>query len=126
MAVAVADVVRISERTSRQLQQVATQRAAEVSALAEQIIRDFLREEAQKKMGREMEAFRAMHAKLLTRHKDEYVAVHQKQVIDHDSDQLALFLRVDEQYPDVPILIKQVRKEVEEVVTIRSPRFEYV
>ena len=57
MAVAVANVVRISERTSRQLQQVATQRAAEVSALAEQIIREFLREEAQKKMRQEMPPF---------------------------------------------------------------------
>ena len=126
MAVVVTNVVQLSERTSRQLQQVATQRAAEVSALAEQIIREFLREQAQKKMKREMEAFRTMHAELLAQYQGEYVAVHEKKVIDHDSDQLALFLRVDEQYPDVPILIKQVRKEVEEVYTIRSPRFEYV
>lgn len=42
MAVAVANVVQLSDRTRRQLQQIASQRAAQVSALAEQILREFV------------------------------------------------------------------------------------
>ncbi len=118
--------LELGKRTSRQLEQVATDVGSEISALAEQIIREFLREEAQKKMAREMETFRTMHTELLKQYKGQYVAVHREQVIDRDVDQLALFLRVDRRYPDVPILIKQVRSKVEEVYTIRSPRIEYV
>ncbi len=76
-------------------------------------------------MRRELDAFRVMHADLLAKYPNEYVAIHQGQLIDHDTDQLALFLRIDEQYPDVPVLIKQVSPEPEEVYTFLSPRFEY-
>ncbi len=113
----------LSLETLTQLRKVADERGNTVEVLAEQVIRQFLRQQAQQKMQREVDAFRTKHADLLASYANQYVAIYQGQVIDHDSDQLALFLRIDEQYPDDPVLICQVRPEVETVYTIRSPRF---
>ncbi len=89
-----------------------------------QAIRQFLRAEARRIMQQETDAFRAMHADLLAKYPNEYVAVHQGQLVDHDSDQLALFMRIDKQYPDIPVLITQVLPEPEEIYTFRSPRLD--
>ena len=86
----------------------------------------FLRDETRRMILRESRAFRSMHAELLSRYPGQYVAVYQGRVVDHDADQLALFLRVDEGYPHAPLLIKQILPEPKEVYTFRSPRFENV
>jgi hypothetical protein len=74
-------------------------------------------------MAREIEAFRAMHGQLLAQYPNQYVAVHQGQLVDHDVDQLALFLRVDQQYPNEVVRIRQVLSEVDPVYTAHSTRF---
>ena len=66
-----------------------------------------------------------MHADLLQRYEGQHVAVYQGNVVDHDPDLLALYLRIDQKYPDDVVLIRQVRPEVERIIHIRSPRFEH-
>ncbi len=73
-------------------------------------------------MQHESDAFRHMHADLLARYPNEYVAIHQGQLVDHDADQLALLARIEDRYPDVPVLIRQVLAEPDEIFTFRSPR----
>jgi hypothetical protein len=113
----------VSVETITQLKEIADKRGTSAEELAEQAIRQFLRNETQRMIQRESKAFRAMHAELLAKYPRQYVAVYQGQVVDHDADQLALFLRVDEQYPQAPLLIKQVLSNPEEVYTFLSPRF---
>ena len=115
----------LHEPLASQLASAAGTRETSVEALAETVLRTFLEEEADRKLDRELEAFRTVHADLLTTYRNEYVAIHEGQVIDHDRDELSLFLRVEEQHPNVPVLIRKVRPEVEEIYTIRSPRFSY-
>ena len=114
----------VSERTIAQLSKIAGDKGTTPQQLAEQAIRRFLRDEVRWALKRETDAFRAMHTELLGKHHGQFVAIYQGQVIDHDDDQLALFMRVDERYPDTPVLIKQVLPESEEVYTFRSPRIE--
>ena len=52
----------------------------------------------------------------------EYVAIHQKQLIDHDRDELALLRRLDAQYPNDIVLMKQVRPLPEPELRFRSFR----
>ena len=115
----------IRPQTLVRLETVANEKGATVEDLAEQAIHQYLREEARHKMRQENRAFRLMHAELLDKYAGEYVAVYQGQVVDHDPDQLALFLRIDKQYPDTPVFIAQVLSESEEIYTFRSPRIEY-
>jgi hypothetical protein len=73
-------------------------------------------------MLQEQAAFQAMLPDLLTRYKDQYVAVYQGQVIDHDADQVALIERLDQSHPEMIVLVKKVATEPERVLRMRSPR----
>lgn len=107
---------------SRQLQQLAEQRATSVDSLAAEAIRAFLRAEAEQVLEWEAHAFAEMHVELSAKFPGQYVALDRGQVIDHDSDQATLYLRVTSQYPDDIVLIRQVRPEMEMTYTILSPR----
>lgn len=112
--------VTIREQTARQLTKVADDQATSPEELVEKAIRELLRSEADRILAREMDAFRTLHSSLLQQFPKEYVAIHRGELIDHDADQYALYLRVDETYPDEIILIKQVNPSIEEVYTIRQ------
>lgn len=114
--------VTLNDHTASQLTKIAAAQSTSPEDLIKKAIRDLLRSEAGRILARETETFRAIHEWLLQKYAGEYVAIHQGQLVDHDLDQLALYLRMDEQYPDEIILIKQVCTEVEEVYTIHSPR----
>ncbi|MFN8439197.1 MAG: hypothetical protein U0175_00365 [Caldilineaceae bacterium] len=113
--------ITIRDQTARQLTKVADEQATSPEELVEKAIRDLLRAEAGRILERELNVYRSLHAELLLAYPEQYVAIHHGKLIDHDVDQLALYLRIDERYPDEVILIKQVRPTVEEVYTIRSP-----
>jgi hypothetical protein len=65
-----------------------------------------------------------MHPALLNEYPNEYVAIYQGEVTDHDPAQSELYLRIRERYPHEVVLIRQVRPEIDRTLTIRSPRFE--
>ena len=73
-------------------------------------------------MEQEQIAFRRMLPHLLEQFHGEYVAIYQGQVVDHDDDQLALVLRIDEKYPDTAVLIKRVEATDDPILQMRSPR----
>ena len=77
---------------------------------------------AETTMAREEAAYRMMHAKLMARYANEYVAIYQGELIDHDRDELALLRRLDNQYPNEVVLMKQVRSLPEPELRFRSPR----
>ena len=114
----------INPGTLSQLEKMANAQGSTTEELAEQALRQFLRDEKRRLMRRESVAFQSMHAELLAKHLAEYVAIYQGQLVDYDVDQSALVTRIDTQYPDVPVLIKQVLPDPNETYTIRSPRFE--
>lgn len=114
----------VNESTVAQLEQVAREQNTTPQRLAEQAIREFLRSEARRTMQREMNAFAQFHAQLLEDYSGQYVAIHQGKLVDHDSDQLALYQRVERRYLNTPVLIKQVLANPEEEYTFRSPTLE--
>lgn len=114
----------ITDATVSGLRQLATSQGTTADALAEQAIRSFLRQEAEAKIDREEQLFRAQHAQLLLRYTGQFVAMHEGRVIDSDPDELALYLRVRQRFPMIGVLIKQVTTETEEVWMIRSPHLE--
>ena len=88
---------------------------------AEDVARaDALSDEQQ--MAQEEAAFSQALPKLRESYLDIFVAFYQEKLIDHDTDELALLARIDQQYPDQVVLIKPVMSEPEPVLRIRSPR----
>jgi hypothetical protein len=78
----------------------------------------------QRSMEREAETFRRSHSGLPATIPGRYAAIHGGQLVDHDPDQLALFQRIETRFPGLPVLIRQVRADVEQVLMVRSPRVE--
>ena len=112
----------LSKSVTNQLRRLAETKGATAEELAEQAVRQFLRDETGRALQQESTAFRAMHADLTLKYAGDYVAIYDGQVIDHDADQLALVLRIEERYRDAPVLIKQVTTEIDEVYHVHSPR----
>ena len=115
----------LNESTANQLKKVAEAKGSTTGELAEQAIRQFLREEKRRMMQRESDAFRQMHSDLLKRYAGEFVAIYQGQLVDHDANQAMLVIRIDQRFPDVPVWIAPVLLQPEEVYTVYSPGLEY-
>jgi predicted transcriptional regulator len=73
-------------------------------------------------MEREEAAFKAMHKELMVKYRDQYVAIYQGKVVDHDEDFDEIIGRIDETYPDDIVFISKVSAEPERTLRFRSPR----
>jgi hypothetical protein len=69
----------------------------------------------------DLDWFEANRKRLLRRYRDEYVAIVNRRVVDHDLDFGTLARRVFEKYGPRPIAIPRVTPEVR-VIHLRSPR----
>lgn len=117
--------IGLDEKTSQDLEQIAKIRAVEPVILAREAIRSFLRAETRRAIEQEANAFRRLHSELLSTIPGEFAAICKGQLVDHDVDQLVLFQRIEAVYPGEPVLIRQVRSEIEQIIDVRSPRLEY-
>ena len=72
----------------------------------------------------EMAAYIAMHPMLKEQYFGQYVAIYQGKLIDHDTDRKALYLRIDEKYPDEFVWISPVEEDPIPTVVFRSPHLE--
>ena len=117
--------IGLDERTALGLGQLACERSVEPSALANEAIRAYLRSAARDGMDQEAEAFRRLHPDMLATIPGQYAAVYRGQLVDHDVDQLALYQRIEARFRGLPVLIRQVRPEVEQTIMVHSPRIEY-
>lgn len=73
-------------------------------------------------VAREEAAFYRLHPELWQKYPGQYVAINNEAVVDHDSDQVALFLRVKARYPDEFVWIAPVQETAVEEYVIHSPR----
>ena len=73
-------------------------------------------------MEREVAVFEANHEELYSQYPNQYIAMHKGQVVDHDNDLVTLALRIEKQYPNKVVLIRQVLPELPKPLMFRSPR----
>ncbi len=104
------------------LQELAAERGESVSAIVEQLIAEYLREQRHHYLMDEMERFRRNHADLLREYNGRYVALRDGHVLDHDLNGGALYVRLRSQYGELPILIVEVTAQPEQLYTRTSSR----
>ena len=68
-----------------------------------------------------VEWYRANHRRLLKRHRDEYVAILERKVVDHDANFESLAVRVFARWGVKPVFMPRVTERIQRV-RIRSPR----
>lgn len=72
----------------------------------------------------EAEAWRAISTTERRQYRNQFVAVHHGQVIDHDADRLRLYRRIREKLGDVPVLITPGGAPHPREFQILSPRLD--
>ena len=125
----------MSKRVTLAIPDEMYQRVQRIARLREQEVADVLLEsivldEAEQAIGeedtvvaREEAAFNRLHPMLRDKYLGQYVAIYQGELLDHDVDQVALYLRVKGQHPGEFIWIAPVGEEPEETYILRSPHF---
>lgn len=97
-----------------------------VEAIVQQALSRHLDYLSDRQLEAEIAAYERLHPQLKATHLGQYVAIHQGQLIDADSDVGQLFLRVEKQYGDVTILIRQVQETVKELYNFHGVRLEQI
>ena len=103
------------------LEEDARQNDRDANELANEALEEFLRERQIRKIEREIEAYRGMHAELWKQIPNHWIAVHNGKLVDQDFDRVSLHRRVRKRYRRTAVLIRQVRPEVDEVIWWRTP-----
>lgn len=107
----------------KQLAILRNQKVADLLAEAIALVEaDMATPSDEQRMAREEAAYQTMYDELKTKYAGEYVAIFNGQLIDHDSDELALLRRLDAQYTDDIVLMRKVSAEPEPDLRMRSPR----
>ena len=108
---------QLAQRTNRPVEEV-------LADTLEQAFSPFGVDACRPIMQQEEAAFEAMRATLWEQFPNQYVALHQGQVIDHDSDQVLLVQRVRQKIPrQQVVLFRQVTAVEPPPLRFRSPRF---
>jgi predicted transcriptional regulator len=125
----------LDDEVYAKVQRLAARRHTDVSEVVAQVLDDLLLtgEEAQEAdwaepneaVERERQAYIAMHNALKAQYLGKYVAIYGGELIDWDDDELALYLRIDAQYPDDFVWLTKVEEEPISTLVFRSPRFVY-
>lgn len=71
----------------------------------------------------EISTFRKLHPTLLQKHKGEFVAIHQNELVDHDTDKSALYQRIQARYPNRFVLLRYVEDAPDRELYMRSTRY---
>ena len=120
--------IDLPETIYQEVEQIAQETQRRVNdVLAEIVIRSFppLYDggEEYDALDREGLAFEAMHSELWAKYPNEYVAIYQGQVIDHDIGELVLLDRINLNHPGKIIMVDQVLPQLRRELVFRSPRF---
>lgn len=106
-----------------ELEQVAAEQNITAESLLNTLVSQFLYKTALKKMQAETAAFEQMHTQFVAQYLGEYVAIHNEQLVDHDSNINVLRARIRQRFGRMPILLRQVTPEVTvRELVFRSPR----
>ncbi|HRW08860.1 MAG TPA: type II toxin-antitoxin system RelB/DinJ family antitoxin [Caldilineaceae bacterium] len=70
----------------------------------------------------EQQAYEAMHEELWANYPNQFVAITDGKLVDRDEDEVALFERREQNFPNQVVLIKQITETPVTTLHVRSPR----
>lgn len=116
--------IDLSSRLLEQIQWIAEWQQVTVDEVATRAVSSYLDRLEWEKLQAEMDAFRSQLPALLETYPDQYVAIHDGQVIDHNADLRALYSRVYARMGSVPVLLQKVTAAPFPDILVRGPRLE--
>jgi hypothetical protein len=113
----------------REVEQIAAATQRDVSQVmldaVKGVVSPFYVDEDGEQMAQEVAAFEAMHSVLWIQYPQQYLAIYQGKVIDHDENKAALLERIEATHPNEVVLIRQVLAEPQGVLRYHSPRTDW-
>jgi hypothetical protein len=97
--------LQISEELAEKIHKEAKTRGVSIEEYLNSAIRRERTLAARQKIEQEQEWWLSLSLKERAKLEGEFVAVHNKKLIDHDEDKVALTRRIREKYGSIPILI---------------------
>ncbi len=119
----ISEQVLVPDHVLTELKPIAEQEHKDLEDLVNEVLQRYIWQARERKIDREMEAYRAMHVELKQKFLGRYVAIHDGQVVDHDSDRRALSKRVRREYGNTAVLITPVEDTPEREFLVLTPRF---
>ncbi|MDM8526702.1 hypothetical protein QUF58_00705 [Anaerolineales bacterium HSG24] len=116
--------ITIEPTVETKLEQFAQLVDQSVEEIINQALSRYLDYLSDRKLDTEISAYEKLHPQLKQKYLGHYVAIHQGQLIDTDTDCGNLFLRVEKKYGDVTILIRQVKETPDEIYNFHGVRME--
>lgn len=132
----------LSETTYTTLRQAAQRRSQPIEDLVEDALEAFLQPSTsfeqdagngssartndwrRAKIHTEAEAWRSLSTAVHRSYGENFVAVHNGQVVDHDRDRLTLYRRIRERFEGIPVLITPASASSPREFQLLSPRVE--
>ncbi len=114
--------VTLDSKLVEELRQTTAQQGVSVESVVADLAQQYLREVREKKLQKESEHYLAMHTQLKEKYLGQHIAIHEGQLVDHDSDVTALIKRLRQRYGRTPIFVAQIDEKPIREFVIRSPR----
>jgi len=109
--------VTLDQNVYKRLKAVAKEQETTADALLEDAARQYLWEIERQKISEESAMYRQQFPELKKKYLGQYIAMHQGKVVDHDTDEDALWQRVRQRYGRTPVLVTRVGETPERTVT---------
>lgn len=116
--------VQIAQRWVDELKGLQPEAATiDMDAVVDAALKEYMYRQRQEKIARERQWYEAHHAALVKKYLDNYIGVHNGQVVDSDMDGSTLSKRLRRQYGRVAIAVIQVESTPEPpTLHMRSPK----
>ena len=112
----------LHEPLATEVRRIAQAEGLTAESVVEAALRHYRALARQKKIKAEAEWWTNASVELRAQYATEYVAIHQRQVVDHDPDENALFDRMQRQFPGIAVLITSGAGRP--LIRVRHPRVE--
>ena len=117
-------LVDLNPRLFDEVRRVAKWQRLTADELTERALSSYLDFLEWEKLQAEMAAFETQLPALLEVYSEQYVALHEGRVIDHDADLRALHSRVYAKMDAIPVLLQKVTTSPPPEILVRGPRLE--
>jgi predicted transcriptional regulator len=118
------ETIELRPELQAMLEENAHREAKSISDMLNEALEYYFEAKQEEKLNKEVEAYEAIHAELWRTRPYQWVAFHNQQLIDHDTDHVSLYRRIHARYGRIAILIRQVREQPVEEIWWRSFRIE--
>lgn len=108
----------------QRVQEAATTQTIPPEQLIDRAVRTYLRQLDRERIKIEAQAFQVQHAEIAKSYLGQYVAIYNRQLVDHDAEFEALHARIRQKYGQQPVLLRRVEAVPERELVFRSPRLE--